>query len=426
MLDGRARILLLLGLTLLPAGLPGQQILTPAELSRLVEDLSSKEWGRRDEATRRLRAALPEAEPALRLRLEGEDLPLETRLRLQALLQEGGPGKLRGVPFEKGTRVSMAARDLDLARAVRELARLAGTEVRTAGSARGALARVTWEGTPFFRALDELCREHGQRWYRDARDGSIQVVPLRGTEPQDPPVLYAGALRLLLHQISTTRRLDFRGPPQAHLRASVQIDVEDRCDLAGIYQPVNGARAVTDGGAELVQEPAPQRTPWVQPCDKRRQFQVNLSLPPAPREASRLARLELPLRLVVADRVAALSFSGLRPGQGERRREDFDLVLEHYEPGERETIVRLSYVPPAAPAALAEALRGRAMAAIALLDAAGERLGPQRVARSSRGEREVWTLTLPAGTAVEEVQIEIPVSLRVVEKTYVFEALPLP
>ncbi len=403
-------------------------------LEQLLGALGAEDFPRRAAASSEIeRRGPPIAEELRRAR---ETLPLEARLRVDEILERIAHAR-RLLPGDfSATRITLALEDLPLDDVLRALGATAGSHIRRAVPTSGDQELVSFrvEDLPFLQALDQLCRQENLLRYRDYASGDILVNP-SPTRVPEPPVAYAGPLRVALVNYSINRQLRFDGTRQTSSHIQIQVEIEDRAPFIGLLGPILATRAEDDRGGNLLPDAATPN-PHVLRAGSNRQFNTSLALQPPSEGASRLVAVEVPLRILVPSEVAEASLlhppmettsnavPTPSPGSGESA-PGIDLRLEAVnEIGENRAITISFVAPPLETPPPA----GSQMAweEILVYDGQGERMRPTGIqSRRDPDGRQRRTLTLPA-VPIAEIQVRCLTDFRTETVTALFTDVEVP
>jgi hypothetical protein len=305
-------VLTLWSVLLGPAWLAAQESAAP-RVARLIRQLGSPDFARREAAGRELVRLGPRSEPRLTEALADDDY--EIRLRARDLLR-----RLEIARLWSGGLVEYHAEQAPLGEVLAELARQSGTQLRLADDARLAAKRVTVDfcDTPFWQAADALCRQT-QTAIRPRRGGLMLV----SAPPHHKPTARAGPLRA---QISSVRRVAAASlddePPTLEL--GVELIWQDRFRLLARQSRPAVVRAVTDTGESLPVS-ASGGDGWNLVVPGSRQVAAVVRLPAT--SARRLAELTLRWNLIAVGGMTTLDLRDLTPGTPHRR-DDLTVTLE--------------------------------------------------------------------------------------------------
>ena len=188
----------------------------------------------------------------------------------------------------------------------------AGFSLRRGAAGRGSQPpppdtgrRVTLEveDQPFFETLDRLCREEDLVFSRDYRSGDLLLSESLARIPK-PPVTYAGPLRLALVSYSINRQSRFTGETTISSHMQLSVDVEPRAPVIGVLSPVQPTILEDDRKKSLLQEQPRTSNRYLLRAGPRRQFHVSFALLPPSRDATAIARVEIPLEVLIASEIA--------------------------------------------------------------------------------------------------------------------------
>ncbi len=220
-----------------------------AVIKRLIEDLGSDDWRKREKAGRDLAATGEAALPHLRTALLATDSP-EAQRRLSVLVRKIDRDRL-----VEPKRVTLAVKDRTAKQVLDEIAKQTGYRIEfNDNSARKH--SFEFDGTPFWQAVDAVANAAGCTVFEGYGDETVRVY----NQDQLPPlVAYAGPFRFLATNISSSRSVQLSGVSKRgdnprtneYMNLSFQIQSEPKNPMIGITQP-ELSEAKDDLGASLI------------------------------------------------------------------------------------------------------------------------------------------------------------------------------
>lgn len=263
----------------------------PERVARLIRDLGSDSYLRRQAAGEQLKAL--GSVSILPLEVAKDSADPEVRIRAQDLLQE-----LKLSALWEATPVTIAAENRAAADLFREIARQSGNGLTLGGGDSGVNdvpLTANFERTPFWQVVDDLCRQSGNKLAKFTDRTETRLGISRG-EQSVAPVAYSGPLRgqVLSVKRAFSEELNFTGrPARAHtFQLMLQLEWEERFRLIGYRQAPRVVEAVTESG-EVLELTARAVDDWVAASPGSRQVTFKLELSPPPIAAQRIARLRL-------------------------------------------------------------------------------------------------------------------------------------
>ncbi len=264
----------------------------PERVARLIRELGSESYNRRQAAGQQLKAL--GAASIMPLEAVKDSADPEVRIRATELLRE-----LKLAAMWDATTVSLNAEDRSVAEVFAEIARQTGNTLALDGGNSGLNdmpVTVEFSQTPFWQAIDELCQKSSNHvaYFTGRRETRLGIS--RGLA-QQPPIAYSGALR---GQVLSVRRefseqLDFTSTDSAQthgFQLVVQVEWEEQFRMIAHRRTPKIIEAVTDNGEvlEVIGKPDAE---WVIANGLNRRVKFTFELPPPTLAARRIARLRL-------------------------------------------------------------------------------------------------------------------------------------
>ncbi len=418
----RLGLVLLLLLALVNAG-RGQE----PDLESVLRDLTSDTFVVREAAT----ATLLQGGSEFRARLERakDALPLEARLRVEAVLSELGTKVRAAVVDLAPTLVRLSVQDLPLPTFLERLGSLGGCTLRLAMASPGATAandpavrRITMDlpEAPFFSVLDQVCRELGYTMSRDYQSGDFLLSP--GQVPSDF-VAYPGPLRAELTGLSLTRHVQFTGSSTSSASLQVRIDLESDTPVLGLLQPLEVSPTEDNLGNQVTFPRPPPQGRHVINFEHQRQSWLGVTMEMPDPRATKIPKLTLPLLVLVATEMGEAFDQVTDSAASAPQAKPFS--LDHVFPSESELQLIVSYVAdaPIGDGTVKQPPRGEKFT---VLDASGQPIAVLQVRPGASNQgREVRTLVLPPGSHPSRVEARWVRRFEVRELPATFENVPL-
>lgn len=307
----------------------GQDEQPEARVARLIQRLGSKSYQDREVAT----AELESLGPVSRKQLESASLSPEAEVRFRAakLLD-----KLKVGELWQPRLVTLNSQGEPTSKALAQLAEQSGNRLFTGdhfGPFRDIPLTVSMENVPFFRAVDEICRQSGNQ-VRPNYDQRNPGLVLAQGELGKCPLAYSGPVRA---KITTARRvfieeLDYEssGHDTTHtFQFNLALMWEDRFRLVAYQSQVDGVEAVAATGEALGAVPsAPGEWKTVSPGN--RQVSMALRLQPPPTAAKSLRTLKLRWGLLAVGDLASLEVASFQTNMTHVK-DDLELTISAYQ-----------------------------------------------------------------------------------------------
>ena len=317
-------------------------------VAELIRQLGADSYLDREAATRALREIGEPARAALQRAAEHEDL--EVRLRAAALFDE-----LRQGDLWHPTRLTFSADNLPTSEVLRRIARETGNPVGSAGPLgrlRDVPIIVNFNNTPFWQAIDEVCRLSGNqlRPFYDRRDSALFVVE---GSPGNQPVAYAGPVRVSIVGARRSFVEDFefeRGTSRLNqdVQFTLQIMWEERFRLVGYSYQLEGLEARTDTGEVLTGTSRYGRN-WAAVPPRSRQLALSFGLSPPASDPAKLDELSFSLRLAAVGDTRTLTLEPLTDS-AVASEDGYDLTVEKISQSRARWDIVLRVSSPAPPA----------------------------------------------------------------------------
>ncbi len=308
----------LLAAAVLPLANPrllwSQEEAPAARVARLVRRLGSESYVERSQASQALR----ELGPASRRQLEQAVLSTDPEVRLRALelLRE-----LKTADIWAPSLCNLKLQDKAASKALAALSQQTGNCLLVGdhyGAFRDGPVTLDCRNTPFWEALDSICRQtesHVRPHYDQRKPGLVVVSGAMGKTPLawSGPVRgkIVGARRVFIEE------LDYESL-ESELTHTFQFNLqmlwEDRLRLVAYRPQLELAEAVTDTGVKLTSPQAPT-SEWKTATSTTRQVAMSLRLQPPPIDARRLKSLRLTWGLIAVGDLATLDITDWKPGQ---------------------------------------------------------------------------------------------------------------
>lgn len=223
-----------------------------AEVDRLVAQLDARERSLRMQAESRLLALgtdvlplLPEPEDARSAEVRNALRRIRRTLEIQSAKRDLA-----------ASLVNLEADAIPLSKALAEISRETGNELRDLRSHLGQPTRdpelhVRFQGTPFWQALDEICRQAGLVYQPYAGGRYVGLMAAPGvTERHTAPVSYSGPFRLTAERWEVTQ--DLAQPDSRNYRLHLQVMWEPRLRPFFLALPMDRVSGTDDLGHEVV------------------------------------------------------------------------------------------------------------------------------------------------------------------------------
>ncbi|HVL13655.1 MAG TPA: hypothetical protein VM529_13890 [Gemmata sp.] len=219
-------------------------------VEKLVADLGSEDYRTREKAGRDLTALGEKALPAMRTALLSTDNP-EIQRRLSVLVR-----KMDNDRLVAPKRVTMALKDKTVKEALDEITKQTGYKIDFSGGGGEARQDFTFDGTPFWVAVDKVATAAGCVVFADYDDETVRVY---NQDAVNPYVAYAGPFRFLATNINSNKSVQLSGVSRRgggngrsdYMNLNFQIQSEPKNPMLGVTQ-AEVISAVDDLGASLV------------------------------------------------------------------------------------------------------------------------------------------------------------------------------
>jgi hypothetical protein len=250
------------------------------EMKRLVEQLGSADFRKRDEAEKRLREAGVKAVPALRQAVGHPNL--EVRMRVRALLPQ-----LENAAIVAPTRVTLSAKNQKVREVIADICKQTGYQIDANPSDSNATYDFEFKNTPFWQAIDQICQRAGM--YPQHSYGEVRLR-LYSNNRHPAFISYSGAFRFTPNNIHFSRSVDLSnvGPDRSPTRNeslafSFTIFAEPKTPLLGLGQPQVTAAYDTEKNSMIVpvegSNPNPFARQYISRYGSGRQLQMQTTVP---------------------------------------------------------------------------------------------------------------------------------------------------
>ncbi len=180
-----------------------------AEVSRLVRELEQESIDVRDRAQESLIRLGRRAEALLRAQMK--EAPEEVRSRIEVVLREiERRERIRDV-YAEPAPITLEFESVPLSRVLEALSKQTRTTVVAEPEAAGETVTVKCVKTPVFRAVDDLCRAHGNLTYAIACAAGHTTVTIKRGKYVAHPRLVEERFVVWLDSIVLSVRSDLRG-----------------------------------------------------------------------------------------------------------------------------------------------------------------------------------------------------------------------
>jgi hypothetical protein len=427
-----------------PAEKPAAAPAIDPAVQKLVDQLADLDFHRRDEATRQLEALGEKALPALRAARKHSDA--EVRRRAADLL---GPMEAATVLAPK--RVTLTLTKKTAAEAIAAIATKTGyaIDVRTPAGRAGKPAEqfdFRWKETPFWQAVDEVCRAGGLAVQQNFGDGPLLLT---ADDRYAPYVSQAGAFCLTAGGFQQTRTVDFSAFPRSNPQVTRSDDLvfaffvhaEPRLPLLSVGEPRVTAAYDSDDNSLIPPSVAARDQPNPQLFGYRpgRAYyggnrmltlaaQANLVRPSLKSASVKQIKGTLPLTILL-ERKPAVVAENLPEAKGKKLKAGTTTfaVEDVSETSTKQMQVRLSITEEAAAGAANDYTWMNTMwSRIETYDEKGNRVHHQGGSMSLNGPSHgTMTLTFAAGTKPSKLVYQVWTTMSN-EIAFEFKGLPLP
>jgi hypothetical protein len=301
----------------------------PVRIARLIRDLGSPSYTKRETATEALATIGAAGRERLESALQSSDP--EVRLRAARLLKQLNVERLW-----QGSPVKLVANSMKASDAVKALGKQTENEVAV-GDQYGTFQEsdVTFDRTEgqFWPIVDELCRQSGNRVrprYGSSRPGLVFVSGDCG----DYPVTYAGPVRA---QITAAKRVfieeydyeDTTSETTHTFQFTMLLSWENRFRVVAHQTHLDVAEAVADVPARIFGHETTDGG-WQVVENSVQQFSTTMRLQPPPQSATALKRLTLAWELIAVGEPANLAIEDFADDTVHRQ-EDLSLHIQKME-----------------------------------------------------------------------------------------------
>jgi hypothetical protein len=291
-----------------------------AEVRGLVRQLDSDELRRRDAAEQ----ALIEKGPAVvdLLPSPAERVSAEVRQRLDRIRQ-----KLQQAAVEAAVKPSLITLRADRMPVSKILAAIAGQSGNAITDYRrqfgqpedDAAAKITFDKTPFWQALDQLLDQAGLTVYPYADEPGLSIVARPpGVPPRAAAAVYSGPLRFEPVRLDAQR--DLREPKSSVLRLTIEAAWEPRLKPIAFAQRLADIDA-TDDRAQPLQVQSEEAALEVPVEGQKSAVELVLPFALPPREAKQIARVKGKLTAMIPGRIEEFSFGDLLKAKNVEKRQ---------------------------------------------------------------------------------------------------------
>jgi hypothetical protein len=271
------RLLSGVSLILLACSIDAQQPVSSEEpIARWIEELSSRDYRRRETALKNLSSIRPEALPTLKQALD-TTRDAETRRRLVALVE-----RLERAAILAPKRLTLAVKEQPLQEIIREIARQTGYPMQYQGAAKGQIISIQRTNATFWEIMDDLNRMTGATMYHNEGQGLI-VYDQDGSWPYSA---LHGPFRIVANNFNYHKTLQLgpisRQPGQHQTRSesltlAFQVFSEPKLPILGVGQP-RVIEAVDDQGHSMKPSTMPHETMYSNPYGGYRMYQVGTAV----------------------------------------------------------------------------------------------------------------------------------------------------
>jgi hypothetical protein len=215
------------------------------------------------------------------------------------------------------SRVTLPTGRAPLSKVLADLTRQTGIRVEDNRGEPDREVSLTLKEATFWQALDHIAAAAQARVYLYPRDGRITLVKRSPTMPQTPPS-YDGAFRTMVKKVVASLDLE-----TGSRTSTVSLEVAWEPHLLPLLLETRpqSMRLQDDRGRSI---PVPEDGNALAPVDGRISLTFDVVLPPLPRSALRIGRLEGQLTAIVPSKMLTFSFDTLAhldkaPGNGPPR-----------------------------------------------------------------------------------------------------------
>lgn len=283
---------------------------TNPRIPQLVAQLGADSYLDREAASRALREIGEPARAALQQAASAPDL--ELRLRATALVDE-----LRQADLWQPTRVNLAAQNVPTSQVLQQIARDTGNAITfngPLGPLRDVPITVAFKDTPFWQAIDEVCRQSGNQ-LRPVFDRTARGLFISEGPASHSPVAYAGPLRVSVASIRRSFVEDFEFERRTSrlnqdLQLTLQLVWEDRLRLVAYSYQLQNVQVLTNTGETLTATTRYGRN-WGSVLASVRQVAFSLALSPPSSDPEKLDELSFSLRLAAVGNTRTLTLDPL-------------------------------------------------------------------------------------------------------------------
>ncbi|MEX0712949.1 MAG: hypothetical protein WD278_11405, partial [Pirellulales bacterium] len=313
------------------APVAAQEAAERVRIASLISKLASDSYAERDSA----HAELSKLGMATREQLQQAALSDDAEVRLRA------KDLLRGLAVEElwsAGQVTIHASGTPASAALETIAGQTGNRLLVGdqyGSFRDQPVELDYSNAPFWKVVDDLCRQTGNRVrpHYDTRQPGLVLV---SGQPGKNPAAYSGPLRV---QVTSARRvfteeLDYEKleSQQTHtFQLDLQALWEDRFKLVAYRSQAELIEAITDTGARLTAA-QPASGGWNVAGAGTRQLALSMRLHPPSTAAARLDTLKLRWDLIAVGDMAHIDVEDLE-SQQPHFQDNVELVVESFKNG---------------------------------------------------------------------------------------------
>ena len=267
-------------------------------IAKLIEELGSSSYTKRQAASEELRKIGLKGRPEIETAAKSDDP--DVRLRAARLLRRLNVERLwSGSPF------TLVADNISASEATKQIGEQTGNQVLVGdqyGTFHDQKIQMNHRGTTFWQAVDDLCRQSGNRVrsrYGSSRPGLVFISGNSGKYP----TAYAGPVRA---QITAAKRVfveefdyeDATSETTHTFQFTVLLSWENRFRIVAHQSQVAISEAVADTPAKIFGHQASDSS-WQVVEKSVQQFSTTMKLQPPPQAAKQLKRLKLSWDLIV-------------------------------------------------------------------------------------------------------------------------------
>lgn len=279
-------------------------------VATLIKDLGDRDYGTRRGAYLQLARLGTQGREELELALKSNDP--EIRLRAGQLLET-----LRVEQIWAPSSVTLEARQQPASEVLKELARQSGNHVHVGdpyGSFADQAIDVAFRDADFWQAIDEVCRQTGNR-VRPHYDVHTPGIVVSAGSPGGFPRAYSGPVRAQIisakrHFLEELSYEEGKSELTHSFHVNLQFAWEDRFGLVGYATQPELVEGVTDNHV-ILSSAQPSSGAWNATTRGLRQVNASLKLNPVPVSARSLRRFTIRWGLIAAGEMQVLDIATL-------------------------------------------------------------------------------------------------------------------